>query len=69
MWTQILFGCLAAIALTGWLMSEFDLRDTTRLLDEAEHDRDLAIGWAETQLVEDAVVHPTLHAIKGGGEA
>lgn len=67
--TLVLLAVLAALALAGWTLAELDLRDAERELLDAEHERDVTLAWAATQLVEDAVVHPTLHAIEGGGEA
>lgn len=57
---------LAAFALAGWTIAELDLRDAERELEEAKWDRDVALGWAETQIVDNAVVHPTLHLVDGG---
>lgn len=65
-WAFVISLGLAALALSGWTLCELDLRDTLRALEDAEHDRDVAIGWAETQLVHDVVVHPTLHVVDGG---
>lgn len=66
MYAQIILAILAAVALTGWVMAELDLRDEERLRIEAEWDRDMALGWAETQVVTDAVVHPPLRVVDGG---
>lgn len=66
MYAQILLAILAAVALAGWVLAELDLRDESRLRAEAEWDRDMALGWAETQVVTDAVVHPPLRVVDGG---
>lgn len=65
--TQIILAALAAIALTGWVMAELDVRATQKRCDLAEWDLEMALGWAETQVSENAVVYPTLHSIDGGG--
>lgn len=65
-WALLGLAALAAIALSGWVMAELDLRHEEQLRREAEWDRDMALGWAETQVVTDAVVHPPLRVVDGG---
>lgn len=66
LWETILLGLLAAAALSGWVMAELDLRAAERELDALQADLDIALGWQERQLQDNAVVHTTLHLIEGG---
>lgn len=60
------YAVLCAIALSGWTLAELELRDEMRAREQAEFERDVALGWVETQIVTDAVVQPTLHVVDGG---
>lgn len=54
---------VAAIALSGWLIAELELRETALALDAVEEDLCVALGFDELGARREAVV---LHAIDGG---
>lgn len=64
---------VAALALSGWVMAELELRDAHAELDdldqalaETRRDRDIAEAYAERDLVTAVDPHPVLHLIEGG---
>jgi hypothetical protein len=66
-WSFVIACAALALAASGWVLTELELRDTQKALEKTERDLVIALAWDE--LAEESLLrtaHPTLSLVDGG---
>jgi hypothetical protein len=66
-WSFVIVCAGLWLAVSAWVLTELELRDTQKALEKTERDLVIALAWDE--LAEESLqrtIHPTLSLVDGG---